>query len=69
MAGRRLLHGQGPFWGDQVGPNPTDRAKPGVKRSLLVDGEGGPLGLTVAGANVHDTKLLECNPSTSGVKS
>jgi len=42
-----------------VGPNPTDRAKPGVKRSLLVDGEGGPLSLTVAGANVHDTKLLE----------
>lgn len=42
-----------------MGPNPTDRAKPGVKRSLLVDGEGGPLSLTVAGANVHDTKLLE----------
>jgi putative transposase len=42
-----------------VGPSPTDRAKPGVKRSLLVDGDGGPLALVVAGANVHDTKLLE----------
>lgn len=42
-----------------MGPNPTDRAKPGVKRSLLVDGDGGPLSLKVAGANVHDTKLLE----------
>jgi putative transposase len=30
-----------------------------VKRSVLVDGEGGPLSLTIAGANVHDTKLLE----------
>ena len=25
---------------------------------MLVDGEGGPLGLTIAGANVHDAKLL-----------
>jgi putative transposase len=29
-----------------------------VKRSLLVEAGGGPLGLAVAGANVHDTKLL-----------
>ena len=41
-----------------VGPNPTDRAKPGVKRSLLVEADGGPLAAVVAGANVHDTKLL-----------
>lgn len=26
---------------------------------MIVDGEGGPLGVVVAGANVHDTKLLE----------
>ncbi len=58
MAGRRLRHGQGPFWGDSVGPNPTDRAKAGSKRSVLVDGSGGPLSVVVAGANVHDTKLL-----------
>ena len=42
--GRRLRHGQGPFWGDSVGPNPTDRAKAGSKRSVLVDGSGGPAG-------------------------
>ena len=42
-------HGQGPFWGDSVGPNPTDRAKAGSKLGLSV---------VVAGANVHDTKLL-----------
>jgi putative transposase len=29
-----------------------------VKRSLLVEAGGGPLGVAMAGANVHDTKLL-----------
>jgi putative transposase len=42
-----------------VGPNPTDRAKTGVKRSLLVEADGGPLAVVVAGANVRDDKLLE----------
>ena len=59
MAGGRWSHGQGAFWGDLIGPNPTDRGKAGVKRSLLVDGEGGPLSIVVAGAKVHDAKLLE----------
>ena len=51
-------NGQGPFWGDLIGPNPTDRAKNGVKRSILVEAGGGPLSVVVAGANIHDTKLL-----------
>jgi putative transposase len=42
-----------------MGPNPTDRGKNGVKRSLLVEADGGPLAVVVAGANVHDTKLLK----------
>ncbi len=29
-----------------------------MKRSLVVEATGGPLGATIAGANVHDTKLL-----------
>jgi putative transposase len=29
-----------------------------VKRSVVVEATGGPLGATIAGANVHDTKLL-----------
>ena len=58
VAGCRLFHGRSPFWGDSVGRNPTDRGKVGSKRSLLVDGGGGPLSVVVAGANVHDTKLL-----------
>ena len=59
MALGRRLAGQGAFWGDSVGPNPTDRGKNGVKRSLIVDEQGGPLGVVVAGANVHDCKLLK----------
>jgi putative transposase len=58
MAGSGCGHGQGPFWGDLIGPNPTDRGKNGVKRSLLVEASGGPLAAVVSGANVHDTKLL-----------
>jgi putative transposase len=54
----RCGHGQGPFGGDLIGRNPTDRGKNGVKRSLVVESDGGPLGATIAGANVHDTKLL-----------
>ena len=55
---RRLRHGRGPFWGGAVGCNPTGRGKAGSKRSILVDASGGPLSVVVAGANVHDTKLL-----------
>jgi putative transposase len=58
VAGGRRGDGQGAFWGDLVGPNPTDRAKNGVKRSLLVEADGGPLAVVVAGANVRDDKLL-----------
>jgi putative transposase len=44
--------------GGKTGPNPTDRAKGGTKRSLLTDGAGMPLGLAVGGANVNDFKLV-----------
>jgi len=50
--------GKARLGGDKVGPNPTDRGKAGTKRSLLVEAKGGPLSMVVAGANVHDTKLL-----------
>jgi putative transposase len=59
MASRRLFLAQSSFWGDQVGPNPTDRGKNGTKTSILVDGKGGPLAVTLAPANVHDSQLLE----------
>ena len=47
-----------PLGGEDTGPNPTDRAKSGVKRSLLTEGHGVPLGLAVEGANRHDMKLV-----------
>lgn len=47
-----------PLGGDKIGPNPTDRGKSGVKRSLLTEGHGVPIGLTVEGANRHDMKLV-----------
>lgn len=45
--------------GKKIGPNPTDRGKAGVKRSLLTEGQGVPIGLAVAGANRHDMKLVD----------
>ena len=45
--------------GKKTGENPTDRGKLGVKRSVLTDAEGVPIGVAVARANVHDQKLVE----------
>src|SRR3989339_771653 len=59
VASRRWRDGQSPFWGGEIGPNPTDRGKKGVKRSVLVEADGGPLAVVIAGANVPDTKLLD----------
>ena len=58
MASGRLHAGQGPVWGGAVGPNPTDRGKNGSKKSIVTDGEGGPLAVIVAPANVNDDQLL-----------
>jgi hypothetical protein len=41
------------------GPNPTDRGKLGVKRSVMVEAAGIPIGLAVDGANRNDCKLAE----------
>lgn len=51
--------GKARLGGDKIGPNPTDRAKNGTKRSILTEGGGGPLAAIVAPANAHDTTLLE----------
>jgi putative transposase len=45
--------------GKKTGKNPTDRGKVGTKKSLVVDGDGGPLGVVIAGANVVEQKLLK----------
>ncbi len=41
-----------------IGRNPTDRGKPGTKRSVLSEGHGLPLAVVIAGANRTDMKLL-----------
>jgi transposase len=45
--------------GDETGPNPTDRGKPGSKHHLLVDGQGAPLAVWLTAANVNDVELFE----------
>lgn len=48
-----------PGGGDVAGRSPVDRGKQGMKRSLMVEAHGIPLGRVLAGANRHDSPLLE----------
>jgi len=48
-----------PLGGKKTGPNPTDRAKAGVKRSILTDAKGIPLSIETDKANRHDMKLTK----------
>jgi Transposase DDE domain len=45
--------------GETTGKDPTNRSKLGTKRNVVVDRNGLPLALTVAGSDVHDSKMLE----------
>ncbi|MCC6347752.1 MAG: IS5 family transposase [Nitrospirales bacterium] len=47
-----------PLGGEKTGANPTDRAKGGVKRSLLTEAQGVPIAVVIDGANRHDMKML-----------
>jgi transposase len=40
--------------GEDTGPNPTDRGKPGSKHHILIDANGIPLAEEVTAANVND---------------
>lgn len=44
--------------GEDTGPNPTDRRKPGTKHHVVVDGHGVPLEVQVSGANKPDITQL-----------
>jgi len=57
-----------PLGGEKTGKNPTDRAKGGVKRSLLVEGQGLPVGLAVEGANRNDMKMVEATLESIPIK-
>jgi len=47
-----------PCGGQKAGRSPVDRGKRGLKRSMMVDAEGIPLGVVAAPANRHDSPLL-----------
>lgn len=47
-----------PCGGEKAGRSPVDRGKRGIKRSMMVDAEGIPLGVVAAPANRHDSPLL-----------
>jgi transposase len=48
-----------PCGGEMAGKNPVDRGKQGIKRSMIVDANGIPLGAIAAPANRHDSPLLD----------
>jgi len=41
------------------GKNPVDRSKRGIKKSIIIDWNGAPLGLAVGGANRHDSVFVK----------
>jgi len=47
-----------PCGGEKAGKSPVDRGKRGLKRSIMVDAQGIPLGVVAAPANRHDSPLL-----------
>jgi transposase len=47
-----------PCGGERSGKSPVDRGKGGIKRSVVVDADGIPLGSVSAPANRHDSPLL-----------
>jgi transposase len=56
--GRGQFIGARGFWGDQTGPNPTDRRKKGSKHLIITDANGTPLACKLTGANRHDITQL-----------
>jgi len=55
--------------GEETGPNPTDRRKPGSKHHVVVDGHGVPLKVELSGANKNDVmKLIPLTASLPAVR-
>ncbi|WP_406364849.1 IS5 family transposase [Streptomyces sp. NBC_01546] len=57
--------------GPKGGPSPVDRARPGSKHHLIVDGQGIPLAVSLTGGNRNDVTqlipLLKKIPSVAGL--
>ncbi|WP_405785725.1 IS5 family transposase [Streptomyces sp. NBC_01367] len=62
---------QGRSAGPKSGPSPVDRARPGSKHHLIVDGQGIPLAVSLTGGNRNDVTqlmpLLNKIPSVAGL--
>jgi transposase len=56
-----------PCGGQVAGPSPVDRRKQGLKRSILTEARGIPLGAVVAPANRRDDGLLAATLDTVGM--
>jgi putative transposase len=54
--------------GNKSGPNPTDRAKRGTKRSLLTEASGIPISVVVDGANRNDFKMARATLESIAVR-
>ena len=56
--------------GETTGPNPTDRGRAGTKRHCVTGRHGTPLGLTLTGANRHDSMAMAATlDAVPGVRS
>ena len=55
-----------PCGGEKAGRSPVDRGKRGIKRSMVVEANGIPLGAIAAPANRHDSPLLGETLDTMG---
>ncbi|WP_455772330.1 IS5 family transposase [Streptomyces lavendulae] len=62
---------QGRSTGPKSGPSPVDRARPGSKHHVIVDGQGIPLAVSLTGGNRNDVTqlipLLKKIPSVAGL--
>lgn len=56
-----------PCGGQKAGRSPVDRGKRGIKRSVVVDANGIPLGAIAAPAKRHDSPLLNQTLDTTNV--
>jgi hypothetical protein len=56
-----------PCGGQVAGPSPVDRRKQGLKRSMVIDAGGIPLGAVPAPANHRDDELLAATLDTTTV--
>lgn len=56
--------------GENTGPNPTDRRKPGSKHHVVTEASGVPLNIRTTGANRHDSTqlmpLIDTIPAVAG---